>query len=37
ESHGGSCLVDSSLERGTTFTIDMPIDAAPFQNANILG
>jgi signal transduction histidine kinase len=37
ESHGGSCRVDSSLERGTTFFIDMPVDARPFQNARILG
>ena len=37
ESHGGSCRVDSSLERGTTFFIDMPLDARPFQNARILG
>ncbi|MDB5940381.1 MAG: histidine kinase [Polaromonas sp.] len=37
ESHGGSCRVDSSLERGTTFFIDMPVDAGPFQNAKILG
>ncbi|MDB5743654.1 MAG: histidine kinase [Polaromonas sp.] len=37
ESHGGSCGVDSSLARGTTFTIDMPVDAGPFQNAKILG
>jgi signal transduction histidine kinase len=37
ESHGGSCRVDSSKERGTTFFIDMPVDAGPFQNANILG
>ncbi|MDB5843463.1 MAG: histidine kinase [Polaromonas sp.] len=36
ESHGGSTMVDSSLERGTTFIMDMPIDAQPFQNAKIL-
>ena len=36
KSHGGSCLVDSSLERGTTFFVDMPIDARPFQDAQIL-
>jgi signal transduction histidine kinase len=32
ESHGGSSVVDSSAERGTTFTIDMPLDARPFQD-----
>ncbi len=32
ESHGGSVTVDSSAERGTTFLIDVPIDARPFQN-----
>lgn len=37
ESHGGSTLVDSSLERGTTFCIDMPLDARPFQNSPTLG
>jgi signal transduction histidine kinase len=33
ESHGGSIAVDSSLERGTTFVIDIPVDARPFKNA----
>jgi signal transduction histidine kinase len=33
ESHGGTAGVDSSMERGTTFFIDMPVDARPFQNA----
>ena len=32
ESHGGTIGVDSVEERGTTFTIDMPIDARPYQN-----
>jgi signal transduction histidine kinase len=36
ESHGGSVVIDSSLERGTTFTIDMPLDARPYQDAPIL-
>jgi signal transduction histidine kinase len=36
ESHGGSIGVDSSAERGTTFTIDLPVDARPFQNAPTL-
>ena len=26
-SHGGSCVVDSSLEGGTSFVIEMPVDA----------
>ena len=37
ESHGGSVGVDSSANRGTTFTINMPIDARPFQDAPTLG
>jgi signal transduction histidine kinase len=36
ESHGGSIGVDSSAELGTTFTIDVPIDSRPFQNAPVL-
>lgn len=36
ESHGGSIVVDSAAERGTTFVIDIPIDARPFQNAPTL-
>jgi signal transduction histidine kinase len=31
ESHGGSIGVDSLPERGTSFTIDIPLDARPFQ------
>jgi signal transduction histidine kinase len=31
EAHGGSINVDSLPDRGTTFTIDVPIDARPFQ------
>lgn len=30
ESHGGSAIVDSSEERGTTFTLSLPIDARPY-------
>ncbi len=36
ESHGGSIGVDSAGGRGTTFTIDMPLDARPYQNAPTL-
>jgi len=32
EAHGGSVAVDSLSERGTTFVIDMPVDARPFQS-----
>ena len=37
ESHGGSVTVDSATPRGTTFMMDMPRDARPFQDAPILG
>lgn len=37
ESHGGSIDVDSAQERGTTFSIDIPLDSRPFQNALTLG
>ena len=33
ESHGGSVTLDSSDERGTTFTIDIPLDARPLLGA----
>jgi signal transduction histidine kinase len=33
ESHGGSVLVSSTAGEGTTFSIDMPFDARPFQDA----
>ncbi|AKF86245.1 hypothetical protein MFUL124B02_23945 [Myxococcus fulvus 124B02] len=36
ESHGGSIAVDSLPERGTSFTIDIPKDARPFQQAPTL-
>jgi signal transduction histidine kinase len=36
ESHGGSIDVDSSAERGTTFTIDIPVDARPFEHAPVI-
>ncbi len=31
ESHGGSIAVDSSIDCGTTFTFDIPVDARPLQ------
>lgn len=37
ESHGGSIDVDSAQERGTTVSIDIPVDSRPFQNAPTLG
>lgn len=37
ESHGGSLGVDSAAKRGTTFLIDIPVDARPYQNAPTLG
>ena len=33
EAHGGSVEVQSDPERGTTFTLDLPLDARPFQDA----
>jgi signal transduction histidine kinase len=30
ESHGGTVVVDSAEERGTTFTVSVPIDARPY-------
>jgi signal transduction histidine kinase len=36
EAHGGNIHVDSAPERGTTFVMDMPLDARPYQNAPIL-
>jgi signal transduction histidine kinase len=35
ESHGGSVIVDSAKERGTTFTISLPIDARPYVNRTL--
>jgi signal transduction histidine kinase len=36
ESHGGSVGFDSASERGTTFVIDLPMDARPFLDAPTL-
>ncbi len=33
ESHGGSVVLDSSREKGTTLSLDIPLDARPFQQA----
>lgn len=33
EGHGGSIGVDSLPDRGTTFVIDIPVDARPYQSA----
>jgi signal transduction histidine kinase len=33
EAHGGSIGVDSLPDHGTTFTIDIPLDARPFQES----
>lgn len=35
EAHGGSISIDSMPETGTTFTLDIPIDARPFQEAPV--
>lgn len=36
ESHGGSMALDSTEERGTTFLIDIPLDARPFLGSPTL-
>jgi len=33
ESHGGSIGLDSSAERGTTFTVSIPLDGRLYHNA----
>jgi len=37
ESHGGSIVVTSSAPLGTTFLIDIPMDARPFAQAPVVG
>lgn len=34
EAHGGRIHVESSVEMGTTFVLDLPIDARPYQGAS---
>jgi signal transduction histidine kinase len=36
ESHGGSISIDSAIYRGTTFLVDLPVDARPYQDAPTL-
>lgn len=33
ESHGGTVIVDSAEDRGTTFTLNVPIDARPYAQS----
>lgn len=35
EAHGGSVFVDTAPDRGTTISLDIPIDASPYQHAPI--
>jgi signal transduction histidine kinase len=35
ESHGGSICVDSSAAVGTTFLVDIPVDARPFSRQSV--
>lgn len=37
ENHGGSVVVDSTVETGTNFTINVPVDARPYRDAPTLG
>jgi signal transduction histidine kinase len=37
ESHGGSIVVDSTVDRGTTFLLDIPVDSTPFLSAPTVG
>ncbi|MYN02559.1 sensor histidine kinase [Pseudoduganella sp. DS3] len=37
ESHGGSIIVTSTAEQGTTFLLAIPLDARPFSNAPVSG
>lgn len=36
ESHGGSVTVESTVERGTTFMVDLPVDCRPYHGAPTL-
>lgn len=36
ESHGGSVVIESTAEKGTTFLIDIPLDSRPFQTVRTL-
>lgn len=35
EAHGGSIVLDSTAAQGTTFTIDIPLDARPFIESHV--
>jgi len=35
ESHGGSVAIESTAEKGTTFVLDIPLDARPFQDVPV--
>lgn len=37
ESHGGSIIVTSTATEGTTFLLDIPMDARPFSHAPVSG
>lgn len=36
EAHGGSVGLTSTVEKGTTFTIDIPKDSRPYQNSPVM-
>jgi signal transduction histidine kinase len=37
EAHGGTLAIESAAETGTTFTIDVPVDARPMKNSPTTG